>query len=166
MAILSDKTLDFVSNTLPQTIRLGIRLGELLQPGDVMALYGDLGSGKTALARGVGRGWGTALRVTSPTYTLINEYPRSKDGVVLYHLDYYRVESQGEIITTGIDDVFDNVGAFMIEWPSRIPDFLPEERLNITLRFVTDTKRGLRLEAVGERHTQLLKDFRKSAFGV
>ncbi|HEX6386596.1 MAG TPA: tRNA (adenosine(37)-N6)-threonylcarbamoyltransferase complex ATPase subunit type 1 TsaE, partial [Anaerolineae bacterium] len=83
MAILDKWTLDFVSNSVEQTVRLGVRLGELLQGRDLLCLSGELGVGKTALARGVGRGWGTALRVTSPTFVLVNEYPRVSDGRIL-----------------------------------------------------------------------------------
>jgi tRNA threonylcarbamoyladenosine biosynthesis protein TsaE len=165
VAILSDNTLDFVSSTVQQTERLGIRLGELLEAGDFICLFGELGAGKTALARGIGRGWGTALRVTSPTFTLINEYPRARDGLILYHLDFYRLHTADEVITTGLEDVFEQHGAFMIEWPDRIPDFLPAERLEIEMRYVTETKRGLRFEALGERAAELLQTFRKRAFG-
>jgi tRNA threonylcarbamoyladenosine biosynthesis protein TsaE len=67
MAILDKWTIDFVSSSVEQTLRLGVRLGELLQPGDLLCLSGELGAGKTVMARGVGRGWGTAVRITSPT---------------------------------------------------------------------------------------------------
>ena len=80
MAILDKWTLDFVSSRVEQTVRLGVRLGELLAPYDLLCLAGELGMGKTVLARGVARGWGTAVRVTSPSFTLVNEYPRAKDG--------------------------------------------------------------------------------------
>jgi tRNA threonylcarbamoyladenosine biosynthesis protein TsaE len=73
VAILDEKTLDFVSISYEQTVRLGVRLGELLFPGDLICLAGDLGSGKTALAQGIGRGWGTTCRITSPTFTIVNE---------------------------------------------------------------------------------------------
>ena len=166
VAILSSHALDFISNRVEQTERLGVRLGELLRPGDLICLYGELGAGKTALARGLGLGWGTALRVTSPTFTLINEYPRAKDGMILYHLDFYRLENSAEIITTGVTDILDNDGAFMIEWPERVEHLLDYDRLSIHLRYVTEYKRGLRIEAQGERSEKLLETFRRSAFGV
>lgn len=165
MAILTDKTLDFFSSDLQQTLRLGIRLGELLQVGDLLCLHGELGVGKTALARGVGRGWGAVPRITSPTFTLVNAYPRARDGAILYHLDCYRLESEGEIVTAGLEDILEQPAAFMIEWAERIVAWLPPDRLHIHLRYVTETRRGLRLEAVGERSAVLLKQFRQSAFG-
>ncbi len=166
MAILTDQSLDFISSSEQQTMRLGVRLGELLQRNDVLCFAGELGAGKTVLARGVGRGWGTAIRVTSPTYTLVNQYPRMHDDRVLYHIDCYRLENEGDIITAGLEDVLLSDGAFMIEWPEKIDAWLPEDRLWIELNFVNDTRRKLRFLATGDRSTELLKAFRRSAFGV
>ena len=104
-------------------MRLGVRLGELLQPNDVVCLSGELGSGKTVLARGVGRGWGTAIRVTSPTFIVVNQYPRMHDDRILYHLDCYRLETEADVISAGLEDVLLAEGAFMIEWPERIEGF-------------------------------------------
>lgn len=166
MAILDDRTLDFVSTSVAQTERLGIRLGELLEPRDVVCLSGELGAGKTALARGVGRGWGTPLRVTSPTYIMINEYPRPRDGGILYHVDCYRLESAADIATVGLEDILDGEAAVIIEWPEHIIDLLPADRLWITLSYDSPTRRRLRMSATGPRAGDLLVDFRKNAFGV
>ena len=174
MAILDERSLDFVSSSVEQTVRLGVRLGELLQEGDILCLSGELGAGKTALARGIGRGWGSSLRVTSPTFTLINEYPRARDGVVLYHVDCYRLEpvnasgetDAGQWVTTGLEDLLYGGATLMIEWPERVLSHLPEDRLWITLRYVNETRRGLRLTAEGTRALALLQDFRRQAFGV
>ncbi len=166
MAILDERTLDFVSTSVAQTERLGIRLGELLEPRDVVCLSGELGAGKTALARGVGRGWGTPLRVTSPTYVMVNEYPRPGDGRILYHVDCYRLETAAEVATVGLEDVLDADAAVIVEWPERILDLLPADRLWISLTYDTPTRRRLRISAGGPRSTVLLVDFRKNAFGV
>lgn len=165
MAILTDDSLDFVSNSEEQTVRLGIRLGELLQPPDMLCLTGDLGAGKTVLARGVARGWGTASRVTSPTYTLVHEYPRALDGCILYHIDCYRLHDSADIITAGLEDILLAAAVFLIEWPERIRAFLPPDHLWIELRHVSETRRGLRVTAHGPRAQQRLKEFRLSAFG-
>lgn len=166
MAILDQWTLDFVSNSLEQTVRLGVRLGELLEPGDILCLSGDLGAGKTSLARGIGRGWGTALRVTSPTFTIVNEYPRPRDGRILYHLDCYRLDSLADVVTAGVEDILAAEGVLMIEWPERVLDILPEDRVWIVMSYVSDTRRKLHIKAVGERSQAVLDDFRRSAFGV
>lgn len=166
MAILTDQSLDFISSSEQQTMRLGVRLGELLQRNDTLCLAGNLGAGKTVLARGVGRGWGTAIRVTSPTFTLVNQYPRMHDDRVLYHIDCYRLETEDDVISAGLQDVLLSDGAFMIEWPEKIESYLPADRLWIEMDYVNDTRRKLRFLATGERSTELLKNFRRSAFGV
>ena len=165
MAILDQRTLDFVSSSEEQTVRLGVRLGELLEPNDIICLFGELGAGKTALARGIGRGWGTAYRVTSPTYTIINEYPRSHDGRILYHLDCYRLESEADAETIGFEDILMAGGALMIEWPNNIEWLLPENKISIEMSYVSETRRKLHIKAEGERSEALLDEFRKSAFG-
>ncbi len=166
MPILDDRTLDFVSSSAVQTERLGARLGELIQSGDLICLAGDLGAGKTCLARGISRGWGAVRSATSPTYTLINEYPRASDSLPLFHVDCYRLRGPEEALAIGLYDVMDRSGAVMIEWPERIASILPPERFWITLRWATATKRGLCFEAGGERPRELLLHFRQSAFGV
>ncbi|WP_420632128.1 tRNA (adenosine(37)-N6)-threonylcarbamoyltransferase complex ATPase subunit type 1 TsaE [Candidatus Leptofilum sp.] len=166
MAILDRWTIDFVSSSVEQTTRLGVRLGELLQVHDLVCLSGELGAGKTALARGIGRGWGSGLRVTSPTFTLVNEYPRLADGRILYHIDCYRLEAAVDQMTAGLEDILFGSGAVMVEWPERIETLLPEDRLWIALTYVSETRRKLRISATGERSAELLEDFKKSAFGV
>ncbi len=166
MAILDQWTIDFVSSSVEQTTRLGVRLGELLEVHDLVCLSGELGAGKTALARGIGRGWGTGLRVTSPTFTLVNEYPRLGDGRILYHVDCYRLEETADQMSAGLDDIIYGRGAVMVEWPERVEALLPEDRLWIALTYVSETRRKLRISATGERSAALLDDFKKSAFGV
>lgn len=166
MAILDEKTLDFISSSYEQTLRLGVRLGELMVPGDLICLSGELGSGKTVLAQGIGRGWGTSYRVTSPTFTLVNEYPRAHDGEILYHIDCYRLEKAADIVTAGLEDIVQQGRTLMIEWPEQIESLLPLDRLWVGLRYVDDTRRGLRIRAEGERPEILLKRFKQNAFGV
>lgn len=166
MAILDKWTLDFISSSVDQTLRLGMRLGELLQPGDLICLSGELGAGKTVMARGVGRGWGASVRVTSPTFTLINQYPRLTDGRILYHMDCYRLESQADAITTGIEDILEGNGALMIEWAERIDAMLSADRFTVSLTYESETRRSLRFQAKGPRSTRLFEAFKQSAFGV
>lgn len=166
MPILDPWTLDFVSSSPAQTARLGVRLGELLQAHDLLCLSGELGAGKTALAQGIGRGWGTAVRVTSPTFTLINEYPRPHDGRILYHVDGYRLETAADVVTVGLEDILDGDGAIMIEWPERIAALLPPDHLWIELTYLNERRRALRFMARGARAQALLEAFKRSAFGV
>jgi tRNA threonylcarbamoyladenosine biosynthesis protein TsaE len=166
MAILDKWTLDFVSSTVEQTVRLGVRLGELLRDGHLLCLSGELGVGKTALARGVGRGWGTALQVTSPTFTLVNEYPRLRDGRILYHVDCYRLESPADIMTVGLEDIFNRENPIMIEWPERIEALLPADRLWLDMGYLSETRRAMRFTAAGDRSAELLDEFKRRAFGI
>lgn len=166
MAILDDTTLDFISSSAEQSIRLGVRLGELLQIGDLICLSGELGTGKTTFAQGIGRGWGASQAVTSPTFVIVNEYSKTRGSSALYHIDCYRLDTQIDVFTAGLADVLDSANAIMIEWPERIISLLPDDRFWLDLRFINETKRGLRFKASGDRASQLLHDFRKSAFGV
>lgn len=164
MPILDQRSLDFISHAPEQTVRLGVRLGERLRPGDLVCLSGELGSGKTTFATGIGRGWGALEPVTSPTFVLVNEYRRA-DGQRLWHLDCYRLHSGIEALALGLDDLLNAEGVMLIEWPEHIVEVLPPERLNLTLRWVDAEKRGFRMEAVGPRYEALIQEFRHAAFG-
>ncbi len=167
MPILDEHTLDFISHSPEQTRRLGARLGALLQPGDIIALEGELGSGKTCLTQGIARGLGVEGPVTSPTFTLIAEYQPPPPMPTLYHVDLYRLDNPlSEIETLGLDDYLLGEGVCVIEWADRIAGRLPAEHLWVTLRHINRSKRGIVMRAHGPRYDQLLRDFRRSAFGV
>ncbi len=166
MAILDEHTLDFVSHSPAQTHRLGMRLGLLLRVGDIVCLEGDLGTGKTCLAQGVGEGMGIADTITSPSFTLIAEYDPPSPAPTLYHIDLYRLnEAVDEALALGLDDYLLGDGVCLIEWADRIASALPDERLSITLRHLDVSKRGIMLVAMGARYDDLLGDFRRTAFG-
>lgn len=164
MPILDDRSLEFVSHSPEQTQRLGVRLGELIQPGDLFCLAGDLGSGKTTLAKGVARGWGSLDRVTSPTFVLISEYRRA-DSSRLYHFDAFRLQDQSEAISLGLSDLLDDHHQMIIEWPDRVEELLPAQRLWVKLSWVDELRRDLQFHANGPRYERLLREFRKAAFG-
>jgi tRNA threonylcarbamoyladenosine biosynthesis protein TsaE len=164
MAVLDDRSLDVFSHSAAQTERLGVRLGELLKPGDVLCLAGELGAGKTCFATGVGRGWGALEPVTSPTFVLVNEYHRA-NGRVLHHVDAYRLRDAAEAASFGFADLLATADALMIEWPERLQPALPAERLWLDLGYVDESKRNLRFTATGERYQALLADFRLASFG-
>ncbi len=163
MPILDQHSLDFWSHSPEQTVRFGARLGELLQPEDLITLSGELGAGKTAFIAGLSRGWGSADQVTSPTFVLVNQY-RRPDGQRLWHLDCYRLNSGDEALALGFDDLLDSGAVLVVEWPERIAAVLPPERLNVRLAWVDETRRGLRLEASGPRYAALLEEFRRASF--
>jgi tRNA threonylcarbamoyladenosine biosynthesis protein TsaE len=164
MPILTEGSLEFLSHSPEQTIRLGVRLGELIKPGNVICMAGDLGTGKTTLAQGVARGWGSLDQVTSPSFVLINEYRRA-DTIRLFHFDAFRLSGTDEAIHIGLLELLDNGGPLMIEWPERVAEILPDERLWISLRWVDESRRGLHFEACGPAYERLLREYRKVVFG-
>ena len=167
MPILDAHTLDLISHSAEQTRRLGARLGALLQAGDVLALEGELGSGKTCLTQGIGQGMGVAGAITSPTFTLIAEHQPPAPAPPLYHIDLYRLDAPvAEAMALGLDDYLLGDGVCVIEWADRIQAALPGERLWITLRHLGDSKRGILMQASGPRYDDLVEAFRQSAFGV
>jgi tRNA threonylcarbamoyladenosine biosynthesis protein TsaE len=167
MPILDEHTLDFISHSPAQTQRFGVRLGALLQAGDLVCLEGELGTGKTCLAQGVGQGMGIAEPITSPTFTLIAEHQPPLPAPTLYHIDLYRLNAAvDEALALGLDDYLLGEGVCIIEWADRIRAALPNERLWVILRHLDVSKRGILIKASGARYDELLRAFRQSAFGV
>lgn len=166
MAILKADELDIISHSAEQTRRLGARLGTLLRPGDVICLSGDMGAGKTVFTTGIGQGWGARNQVTSPTFNLVHVHSRAKDNVNLYHLDCYRLHGPEDAESIGLDDVLDTNGVVVMEWPERIEDALPKDRLWIDLRVIEETRRNFIFEGNGQRYSDLITHFREMTFGV
>ncbi|MBK8249492.1 MAG: tRNA (adenosine(37)-N6)-threonylcarbamoyltransferase complex ATPase subunit type 1 TsaE [Gemmatimonadetes bacterium] len=112
----------------------GEALGATLVPGDLIALRGDLGAGKTTLAQAIARGFGITAEVTSPTYALVHQYVG--DRGTLWHLDLYRIASPNDLLQLGWDDILAGDAAVMIEWPERAGPALPAARLDVHLETV------------------------------
>ena len=144
---------------------LGEAIGRLLQNQDVISLNGPLGAGKTALTRGIARGWGTPDRVTSPTYTLVNEYRRAADAQTLFHLDCYRLSSADDAETIGLDDILAAEGAVVIEWADRIAAWLPLDRVEIHIAQPADETREFSFTAHGPRSRELIERLRQQREG-
>lgn len=170
MVLLEDNMLEFISRSIEQTQRIGARLGTLLRGGDVICLQGPLGSGKTSLTQGIGRGWGAQQRLVSPSFVLIREYTRAEDEQRLYHIDLYRVSGATEAWGLGLDDFLGNEYAVsVIEWAERAESLIPPDHLWIKFDFVEPgdpTRRHLCFSAHGSRHRALLREFRETAFGA
>ncbi len=164
MPILDANSLEFFSRSPEQTRRLGMRLGKLLQSGDLICLQGDLGAGKTTLVQGLAQGWGALDPVSSPTFVLINVY-RRPDGGQLYHLDAYRLESASEAEELDLDDLLAR-GPLVVEWAERILPILPPERLWARLEYESEEQRSMRFAADGDRYLSLLEDIRQAVYGV
>lgn len=163
MPILAENSLEFTSRSADQTRRLGMRLGGLLRAGDVIALTGDLGSGKTTFIQGVAQGWGSTDQVSSPTFVLVNQY-RRPDGAKLHHMDAYRMESAQEAEDLDIEAMLES-GSLLVEWAERISDALPAERLTLELSWVADELRNMIFIPHGRRYQQLMIEFRHRTFG-
>jgi len=142
-----------------QTRRIGECLGRLLEPGDVICLEGDLGTGKTCLCQGIGRGLGVTSVITSPTFIIINEYLLPGQAHKLYHVDLYRIDSKAETRPLGLTEYLYGDDICVVEWAERAVEILPDERLWITLLHLGDTNRRLEFQAFGERHRDLLRRF-------
>ena len=162
-SVFDQQTLDFISHSEAQTRRLGARLGGLLNGGEVIALQGELGTGKTRWVQGMGQGLGVDVHVTSPSFTLVNEY---HGRLLLYHIDLFRINHASEALDFGLEDYLYGDGVCVIEWAERIAEALPTDRLWITFHHLDDTSRRLTLHGDGDRYQQLLKDFQRLAFGV
>ncbi|MGQ9492539.1 MAG: tRNA (adenosine(37)-N6)-threonylcarbamoyltransferase complex ATPase subunit type 1 TsaE [Anaerolineae bacterium] len=162
--ILTTHILDFVSHSTEQTRRIGERLGRLLQGGDLVCLEGTLGTGKTCLVQGIGRGLGIAFAIASPTFIMVSEYRVPNRKHKFYHIDLYRIETIAEARTLGLEDYLYGDDICVIEWAERVREILPEERLWITLQYLGDTKRGLLFKPQGKHYEELLQRFRQEAF--
>jgi len=133
----------------------GRRLGSLLRAGDVVALVGPLGSGKTTLTKGIAQGLGVEEPrwVTSPTFVLVHQY---EGRLPIYHVDAYRLKGEAEAEALGTEEIFFGDGVAIVEWAERIATALPSERLEIVLEIKGQTARELALKPFGERYADLL----------
>ena len=154
----------FQTSNTSETIRTGKRVGRLLQPGDVVALVGDLGTGKTQFIKGLaeGMGVGKATYVSSPSFTLINEYP---GRIPLYHIDLFRLDSEKEAEGLGLEEYVRGNGIAAIEWADKISSLLPEELLSVKIHYTGEHTRSLEIIGKGKRYQKLVEGL-SSEFGV
>lgn len=122
-----------VSTSVEMTEKLGEAIGKVAAPFNVITLDGDLGAGKTAFTRGLARGMGLSSRVTSPTFTIVNEYNDQQGVPRLFHFDTYRLSCVDDFYDAGLDEYFDREGVCAIEWSSVIAEALPEERIALSI---------------------------------
>lgn len=123
--------LKFHAGSVEETIELALKLGRILQRGDTICLTGDLGTGKTAFTGGIARALDIAGYITSPTFTIVNEY---EGKLPLYHFDVYRISDPDEMYETGYDEYINGEGVTVIEWADLIEDVLPRERIDVAIR--------------------------------
>jgi len=148
-----------------ETIRVGKGIGSRLRSGDVVALVGELGAGKTQFIKGLaaGVGIGNPTYISSPSFTLINEYPGK---IPFYHIDLFRLEREKEAEELGLEDYFQGGGITAIEWADKIPSLLPKEMLFIHIAYVGKNIRSIEIIGKGERFEDLVDQMRSFEFGV
>lgn len=163
MPILDERTFDFYSHSPEQTRRVGIRLGGLLKPGDVLCLEGNLGAGKTTLVQGIAQGWGSLDAVTSPTYVIVNEY-RRPENENLFHADAYRLSNSWDAELLDFDRMLQH-GALVIEWPERVKEIIPENNLWVQMKWTGAEQRYLLFRSNGKQFDRMIQKLKHSMFG-
>lgn len=139
--------MEFVTNSETETEALGARLAGRLEPGTVIAFTGDLGAGKTAFTRGLARGLGIPDRVTSPTFTIVNEYEGGR--LPLFHFDMYRLGSSDELFDIGWEDYLARGGICAVEWSENVTGALEEGVISVKIcRGESDSRRVITVEGV------------------
>ncbi len=144
-----------------ETIELGRMIGSLLKAGDVVSLIGQLGAGKTYMAKGIAEGLGVkdGKIVTSPSYVLINQY---MGRLPIYHFDAYRLESPDEMYDIDCTEFFWGNGVSIIEWADKIMECLPDEFIKITIKIINQTTRDIQVSYKGEGYKDFLKVLKES----
>ncbi len=145
-----------ISKNEEETIALGGEFAKKLGPGSLVALYGDLGSGKTQFVKGVCRSFNVKEVVNSPTFTIVNEYhgtfPGSNDAISVFHIDLYRMKNMEEIFGIGFDEYLESGGVCLVEWAEKLDGIIPEERYDVRLSVVDATTREITLANIGGKN--------------
>ncbi len=139
--------IELITNSANDTIEFGKSVARAVEKGAVISLVGDLGAGKTTFTKGVARGLGIMDNVTSPTFTILNEYVGEEKR--LYHFDFYRIEDPDELVELGFEDYFPSTdGLTIVEWVEKAPSVLPKQYYQITFEKIDDDKRRIVFEEV------------------
>lgn len=150
-----DPVWEAVWTTLGDTDAAGQKLASVLQPGDVIALMGDLGAGKTRFVQAVAKGLGVPDEIVhSPTFTLIHEYT---GRLPLRHCDAYRLRNPDEFVDLGLDELFAEDGVAFVEWADRVSKFLPRDHLRVELAVIGPTSRQARITGTGSRSNEIVR---------
>ena len=145
-------------NSLRETEQFGEKLGKVLKKGDILCLNGDLGAGKTTLTKSIGLGLGVEEYITSPTFSLINEY---RGNLPVYHFDVYRLENVDELDDLGFDEYFFGEGVCIIEWAEKIENMLPKEIIVLSIeKGQAIDKRIVSITGKGKRYKEVLEEMK------
>ena len=132
---------NFIIDTEAETRALGLSIADAAEPGDIIALIGDLGTGKTALTKYIAEGLGVKEEVISPTFTIVREYRSGR--LPLFHFDVYRLSGPEEFIDAGAEDYLEDSGLSVIEWADIVADALPADALLVNIEYAEDNKRRI-----------------------
>jgi tRNA threonylcarbamoyladenosine biosynthesis protein TsaE len=148
-----------------ETIRIGKQIGSHLHPGDVVALVGELGTGKTHFIKGLASGAGVkrSRYITSPSFTLIHEY---QGKIPFYHIDLYRLKTEKEAEGLGLEEYIQGGGITAVEWADKIPAHLPEQMLWIEIRHTGAHTRSIEIRAKGKRYEEMIMELGNCEFGI
>lgn len=141
----------FYTKDALQTIELGKKIGELLNPGDVVLLTGDLSAGKTTITKGIGQALGITRVINSPTFTIVKSY---NGKCPLYHLDLYRLDGLNNDFD--LEEYIESDGICVIEWPYQVSEILPDEYLIICLKRINEFEREIEISSKGERYKKIV----------
>ncbi len=145
----------FDSEDEEQTLELGRRLGRCLSPGDIVAVRGELGAGKTVLVRGICEGLGLTQRTRSPSFTFVNRY---RGPIDVYHIDLYRVESLDDLATLGWEEAVRNDSVALIEWAERLGPLLPDASIEIDITVTGEDTRRMKFTLHSEKHAEMIDE--------
>jgi tRNA threonylcarbamoyladenosine biosynthesis protein TsaE len=145
--------MEFIIDNIEKTLHIGKQLGQRVSPGDIICLNGDLGAGKTHFTKGIAKGLGIEDIITSPTFTIVNEYEQGR--LKLYHFDVYRVNDPDEIAAIGFDEYIFDKGVSVIEWSNYIEELIPQQRIEVIITKLPDKGvnfRKISINYFGERY--------------
>lgn len=155
---MDETVLSIKSNSEKETFAFGQKIGELVEPGELILLSGNLGVGKTIITQGICDGLNIEEDVTSPTYNLINEY---EGDLTVYHMDLYRLENEEELYDLAFEEYLDSDGIVIIEWPDIAYDLIPPEFIYIKINSISEKKREIIMEAEGDKAVRLFERLEK-----
>jgi len=142
------------THSFEETVEFGEKLGNVLKSGDIISLSGDLGTGKTAFTNGIAKSLGITSYITSPTFTIVNEY---EGKIPLYHFDVYRISEPDDMFDIGFEEYINSEGITIIEWGEQIKEILPEEIINVNITKKLDKGldvREISVDFIGEKYSE------------
>lgn len=141
--------MEVITKSASETQKLGEKISADLKPGNLLALYGELGSGKTTFIQGLARGLGIKKRIISPTFVFIRQYPFGFKSRTLYHVDLYRINEAIEAKGLGLEEIFtDKDSMVVIEWADRIKEILPKKRIDVYFEYLEENQRKIKISGL------------------